>query len=938
MSIFVIIEYEIILNNRKRSDSIKNLKNTSLLVFSFYIFYIVLSLVSYFPVYALSAKEISTRNICNTQAFELAYANYDGSLSTKACYGTYQEAKTSMDKSTEENSDNLVILETVNSKTQIIDAKYALIDYDQKISIITDLYKNLNDTKGFTYIKGGASDDAAFLELDYNSKRIKIMVSGFIGWMDKYDSYGNNQYDIIPISWVKSPSYYKVTSTSIKHYLPSNLFSTGSLNSITFGPKPTQLSEGNYYSYDGKYFYKDLKVMLNDYKLGNNYNAINATSPYYNYYLYLSHRTRSNYTVSDINDYIKNVLGYKSKASNYPAASKESMLYDEGSSLYSAESLYGVNSLLIFGVARNESGNGRSELSIKKNNLFGHSAVDSDPYASGNSYLSVGYGIFAHAYKWLSYGFLQPGDYSGRFNGSHLGNKTAGLNVKYASDPYWGEKAAANYYQFDSYYGLQDYNYYSIALKNDDTKVIYPKKSPKTKGLNVSSAYYKLILKDTPIVIVEEVEGDEVLGNKTWYKIMSDPMLDSSLEYIGSSKSNPRITYNWTSNYVYVPAAYFTKINDTRPTNPNSIIKYDEVINPDQTEGNNGNNTEKPPVEEIKPTPDPSPEPPKEQLPSTVNPGANLEMREENLYYFDTLSYTNDHLIVKGFLGIKGINNSKNDNISHRIIFHDVNSGTEYIYELNRWTSNYPFEMTNSNDGGNNDYSGGWFEGTIKINNLPQGEYTVFIEESNGKYRTRANFNNLFFKEMARKFTTSNNKGFLFQMNYYDSKVPLELIVRDEGLISSLNPPTGDVMYNTFTKLEFIGNNLHIRGTSHNVGVGYGHDTNVERSIILENISTYQRFSYSVGSITNGDYKVNLRVSDGLDKTRAWFDASLDISNLPKGIYTIYVKTKGDGGEDYGELNDLLYTDINQKATINGKNAYLRRVDSKRFRIELVIE
>ena len=175
-------------------------------------------------------------------------------------------------------------------------------------------------------------------------------------------------------------------------------------------------------------------------------------------------------------------------------------------------------------------------------------------------------------------------------------------------------------------------------------------------------------------------------------------------------------------------------------------------------------------------------------------------------------------------------------------------------------------------------------------------------------------------------------------MNYYDSKVPLELTVRDEGLISSVNPPTSDVMYNTFTKLEFLENNLHIRGTSHNVGVGYSQGTNVERSIILENISTYQRFSYNVGSITNGDYKVNLRVSDGFDKTRAWFDTSIDISNLPKGIYAIYIKTKGDGGEDYGELNDLLYTNINQKTTISGKNVYLRRIDNKRFRIELVIE
>ena len=48
-------------------------------------------------------------------------------------------------------------------------------------------------------------------------------------------------------------------------------------------------------------------------------------------------------------------------------------------------------------------------------------------------------------------------DYAGRYYGGYLGDKASGMNVKYASDPYWGEKAAANYYSFDKKYGLQDY-------------------------------------------------------------------------------------------------------------------------------------------------------------------------------------------------------------------------------------------------------------------------------------------------------------------------------------------------------------------------------------------------------------------------------------------------------------------------------------------------
>ena len=46
-------------------------------------------------------------------------------------------------------------------------------------------------------------------------------------------------------------------------------------------------------------------------------------------------------------------------------------------------------------------------------------------------------------------------------------------------------------------------------------------------------------------------------------------MLDGNLNIIGSSKDNPRVTYNWDNNMVYVPAAYFTKLNSTMdPSTP----------------------------------------------------------------------------------------------------------------------------------------------------------------------------------------------------------------------------------------------------------------------------------------------------------------------------------------------------------------------------------
>jgi hypothetical protein len=69
------------------------------------------------------------------------------------------------------------------------------------------------------------------------------------------------------------------------------------------------------------------------------------------------------------------------------------------------------------------------------------------------------------------------------------------MNVKYASDPFWGEKIAGWYYRLDSASGLKDYNYYSLGIKQDNevynvrseantlSTVLYTTKNAKTKGI-----------------------------------------------------------------------------------------------------------------------------------------------------------------------------------------------------------------------------------------------------------------------------------------------------------------------------------------------------------------------------------------------------------------------------------------------------------------------
>lgn len=526
------------------------------------IFFLLLLLFLTDNVNALSASEVASRGT-DCPVVELADAKENGELVKVACYDSYDLAKDAMNNT---NNDNLVIVEG----NRIIDAKYALIDYDQTTSLkYTYVYSDRNLSSTLTYISGGSSDDAVFLELDRQTGRIKIKVSGVTGWIKLYENESTKQYilyDIVPLSWTKSPSYYNITDSEIIHVLPTNVYGTKQTNYLTIGKKPSMVSVGNYYSYDGNYFYTDLKTMINDYKNNNYNNAVNNGNPFYNYYQYVSFRTKTVYSATNINDYLNKRIASSSK------------LYNTGQYFIDAQNNYGVNAILMLAIGINESAFGTSPISQTKNNLFGLNAIDRDPSASANYFTSIEDCIDQFGFGWLSGKFLQPGD--SRFYGSNLGNKSVGVNIKYASDPYWGEKAAQYYYDLDKTYGFQDYEYYTIAvLNNSYYNTVYAKKDP--NGYNVSSSYYQYKTRGSSVAILDEVTGPSVNGNTTWYKIMGDPVLKDDLEYYSDNEyynTVPRITYNWEKNIVYVPAAYFTKIsnggnkieNNTNNTNTDS--------------------------------------------------------------------------------------------------------------------------------------------------------------------------------------------------------------------------------------------------------------------------------------------------------------------------------------------------------------------------------
>ena len=510
--------------------------------------------------YAFSSENYKNKSLCGN--YEVAGMHSDGVIDPVACLNTFEEAQAWMKKN---GADDLVVFGKVAGKTKILDANLALVDLSVNPETLTYFYTDKEKTSSYTYMDTGSlygGVDGALISASYYNAHgrfvIKVKIGNFTGWIL------DTTYEIVPLTWVKSSSSYTVTNENIKHNYVNKIQETysGSRGSI-IGPKPDMLSPGTYYSYDGKYFYKDRKNMLKDYKNGNYNNAVNKNNEYYNYYMYLSNHTRTSYSSQNIDEYIRNNMGYKMDAYGNKAESGASRLYGKGQFYYYAQEKYGVNALLALSLSRNETGNGTSNLAVNKNNGFGLNAVDSNPYGSASQYVTYAHSILGYASDWITYGYAHPRDW--RYFGPQFGDKWIGMNVKYASDTYWSEKMASHYYAFDKAKGLQDYNFYQLGVLTKGA--VWARSDAK----NSAKGIYQYPEAEDGVVIVGEKQGDSVEGNTTWYEVVSDLNIDNNYNEITSGD------YNWDKT-VYVPATYIKKINKGKNgyISPNEVTAYQD--------------------------------------------------------------------------------------------------------------------------------------------------------------------------------------------------------------------------------------------------------------------------------------------------------------------------------------------------------------------------
>lgn len=492
---------------------------------------------------------VSSVNAANG-SYTIDIAGTDCSYTQYQTYSTYAAAYQTFVSMTDQNA---VIR---NPDNKVVAMKQGMVVINSYNSTLTFISTFANGTQAYCtnnvvcYYNG----------TDATGTVVTLTLSGYTGtcYVDEVIlipaafTYGRNtssyprQYEF---------DYYARDGANMEHYLsyydasvPNTYF-----YSITVDKAPSFMQEGvRYYSTDGYTYYTDP------------IDAVNKTNPIGTHCIYfkmLSYRSETSYTVNELNQY----LSYRN---NTYWTERTSAYLNLGSTFLEGQTRYGVNAAMEIAFADLESAYGKSDFAIENYNFFGVGAFDSDP-SQAEVYSGAQNGIIQHA-KWMSrnyfdayfyidtslgYNYYDVSDrdsgwaqyYTGdsRYFGTNPGNKYTGVNVKYASDPWHGEKVANRMFEIDSQLGYKDYGKYTLAVTNT---AAYAYSQPSTS----SFALYKYSSKDpnraagsysnTPVgmsVVIIGESGD-------FYKILSEVPVNSA------GRSNNSWDYDHTTSVAYI--------------------------------------------------------------------------------------------------------------------------------------------------------------------------------------------------------------------------------------------------------------------------------------------------------------------------------------------------------------------------------------------------
>lgn len=801
---------------------------------------VICLLVPFIGTFEVSAQDLKS---CG---YEVAYINDDGSFSTESCYSDFASAKNRMK---ELGGDVVVRHDSSYSYTKIIAMNSGIAYSYPRDGATLNIYQDVNNHSIYykqTYV-------ARHFELNYlDTERylgdgrgmIETNINGFHGFTDlEYVDLvpskfirngiaitlgGNNPYtNEGTFTFVPKQNYYEKRTSGnyseivyhIYRGFPANGYEPVS-EAIVIGPAPSDMNEGvKYYSYDGVNFYSD-----SDFK--------NKSFTYYNYYQFLPLRSKTNISADIFNSYI-------SKYDN-------SVMRGTGQTFIDAQNKYGINALLLFAMAAHESANGTSGYATKRNNLFGWNAVDADPNQA-TSFSSVAMCVNQQAGVNLR-GFVDVTD--GRFFSSSLGNKGSGLNVKYASDPYWGMEIASIAYQIDKLSKnkngtLSDYNYYSLSLINKfDIPV---KQEPSDGSKTLYTTQYGPHYQEGFIVIdlgtqgsYTKVQSTNPIDENGNIKTHRTPITTGNLNPISYGE------YDFDRSVAYINSEYLTVVNKK---NESTYDKPDKDLS----------------------------------LMQKIN---NLNV-ENNVIHIDGLAF------------IKGMSASNLDKIS--ISINTIDNLSKEVIKTYKTTVS---EFDGISFGDTHTYKYIAYSIDMPLSDFVEGSYSLKVSVNNDGYEYAGELSSTKF-EFANINVSYNEMNYRIKINtYYNYRVEIEAESIPEIIdYSKILKPNNSIRNSLFSfdLIEIDDElNFNIDGRSMIYYTNYDNLDNLETTLYLVDSANKYYEIKCENYKSDFNYKEALQSSYNLDYIS--FKGTGNINDIEKGMYSIILKVRNGEYVDYIDL------------------------------------
>lgn len=801
---------------------------------------VICLLVPFIGTFKVSAQDLKS---CG---YEVAYINDDGSFSTESCYSDFASAKNRMK---ELGGDVVVRHDSSYSYTKIIAMNSGIAYSYPRDGATLNIYQDVNNHSIYykqTYV-------ARHFELNYlDTERylgdgrgmIETNINGFHGFTDlEYVDLvpskfirngiaitlgGNNPYtNEGTFTFVPKQNYYERRTSGnyseivyhIYRGFPANGYEPVS-EAIVIGPAPSDMNEGvKYYSYDGVNFYSD-----SDFK--------NKSFTYYNYYQFLPLRSKTNISADIFNSYI-------SKYDN-------SVMRGTGQTFIDAQNKYGINALLLFAMAAHESANGTSGYATKRNNLFGWNAVDANPNQA-TSFSSVAVCVNQQAGVNLR-GFVDVTD--GRFFSSSLGNKGSGLNVKYASDPYWGMEIASIAYQIDKLSKnkngtLSDYNYYSLSLINKfDIPV---KQEPSDGSKTLYTTQYGPHYQEGFIVIdlgtqgsYTKVQSTNPIDENGNIKTHRTPITTGNLNPISYGE------YDFDRSVAYINSEYLTVVNKK---NESTYDKPDKDL--------------------------------------------SLMQKINNLYV------ENNVIHIDGLAFIKGMSASNLDKIS--ISINTIDNLSKEVIKTYKTTVS---EFDGISFGDTHTYKYIAYSIDMPLSDFVEGSYSLRVSVNNDGYEYAGELSSTKF-EFANINVSYNEMNYRIKINtYYNYRVEIEAESIPEIIdYSKILKPNNSIRNSLFSfdLIEIDDElNFNVDGRSMIYYTNYDNLDNLETTLYLVDSANKYYEIKCENYKSDFNYKEALQSSYNLDYIS--FKGTGNINDIEKGMYSIILKVRNGEYVDYIDL------------------------------------